>query len=91
MSLISDEGRSPTTDLPTRFGVQALVTGRPSRWSPLQESEMQIKLVAKSEWQALLGQSTALQTLTAKQLAVYHELYDADERFPTWGECLWQR
>jgi len=25
----------------------------------------------------------------AKQLAIYHELYDARGRFPAWGECLW--
>lgn len=26
-----------------------------------------------------------------KRLAIYHELYDANGRFPAWGECLWQR
>lgn len=26
-----------------------------------------------------------------KRLAIYHELYDQNGRFPAWGECLWQR
>lgn len=26
-----------------------------------------------------------------KQLAIYHELYDQNGRFPAWGECLWCR
>jgi len=24
-----------------------------------------------------------------KELALYHELYDASRRFPAWGECVW--
>lgn len=24
-----------------------------------------------------------------KQFSVYHEFYNADERYPGWGECLW--